>query len=302
MSSNSNDSTREVYIDLVAGWSSGAVSIFCSQPIDTVLTRIQANKHLIQTKTSSTTKSLIGNYGVQSLWRGSSAMIGAIPFQNALMMAGYGYGKRWCENTASNPNNVLWGVFIGGCCGGVAQSFLMSPVELIKVNQQVIGKSLSSATAFVASGMLERKVAWKGLEATLLRDGIPHGVWFASYEWSKNYLERQITTTTSDHVQEIDSKNHNKSVLIPLFSGAFAAFTAWAVGYPFDIIKTKIQAAEGPEGKTVVQATKEILQESNGRPFMALYRGFGLKICKAVPASAVNFFVYESVAAELRGK
>jgi solute carrier family 25 carnitine/acylcarnitine transporter 20/29 len=286
---SSNNDTKEVYIDLFAGWASGAVSIFCSQPIDTVLTRIQANKHLVQTKTSSTTKSLVGNYGIKSLWRGSSAMIGAIPFQNALMMAGYGYGKRWCENR--NPNEVLMGVFIGGCCGGVAQSFLMSPVELIKVNQQVIGKSLSSATAFVASGMLERKVAWRGLEATLLRDGIPHGVWFASYEWSKNYLEQ---------MNDVQQDRRFKSV-IPLFCGAFAAFTAWAVGYPFDIIKTKIQAVEGSQGKTVMQATKEILEESNGRPFRALYRGFGLKICKAVPASAINFFVYESVAEELRG-
>jgi Mitochondrial carrier protein. len=295
--SSDDDTTNEVYVDLVAGWASGAVSIFCSQPIDTVLTRIQANKQLVQTKTSSTTKSLIGNYGIRSLWRGSSAMIGAIPFQNALMMAGYGYGKRWCEDR--NPNQVLWGVFIGGCCGGIAQSFLMSPVELIKVNQQVIGKSLSSATAFVASGMLERKVAWKGLEATLLRDGIPHGVWFASYEWSKNYLEK----INENAMQEQDQpQKRSQSSIVPLFSGAFAAFTAWAVGYPFDIIKTKIQAVEGSQGKTVAQATKEIIQESNGRPLRALYRGFGLKICKAVPASAVNFFVYESVAAELRGK
>lgn len=284
--SNSNE-RNEVYIDLVAGWASGAVSIFCSQPIDTVLTRIQANQRLTQTKTVSATKSLIGNHGIKSLWRGSSAMIGAIPVQNALMMAGYGYGKRWCEN--HKPDDVLLGVFIGGCCGGVAQSFLMSPVELIKVNQQVIGRSLFSATALVASGMLERKVAWKGLEATLLRDGIPHGVWFASYEWSKNYLHR------------LDGmKEKGSSSIISLSSGAFAAFTAWAIGYPFDIIKTRIQASEGPEGKTVMQATKEIVQESNGKPFQALYRGFGLKIAKAVPASAVNFFVYESVAAKLR--
>jgi solute carrier family 25 carnitine/acylcarnitine transporter 20/29 len=285
--SDDKNNRNEVQIDLIAGWASGAVSIFCSQPIDTVLTRIQANQRLVQTKTVSTTKSLVGNYGITSLWRGSSAMIGAIPVQNALMMAGYGYGKRWCEN--HEPNNVLLGVFIGGCCGGVAQSFLMSPVELIKVNQQVIGRSLSSATALVASGMLERNVAWRGLEATLLRDGIPHGVWFASYDWSKNYLEKMEGT----------GENQNSAV-ISLSCGAFAAFTAWAVGYPFDIIKTKIQSADSHQGKTVVQATKEILQESNGRPLAALYRGFGLKICKAVPASAVNFFVYESVAAKLR--
>lgn len=154
----------------------------------------------------------------------------------------------------------------------------------------MVGKSLSSATSLVASGVFSRQVAWKGLEATLLRDGLPHGVWFASYEYTKTYLEK---------MESINPKENG--AFISLFSGAFAAFAAWGVGYPFDIIKTRIQVAEGVEGKTVAQATKEIIQESNGRPLSALYRGFWLKIAKAVPASALNFFVYESVAKELRG-
>eukprot|EP00957_Ditylum_brightwellii_P201881 15327647-Ditylum_brightwellii.AAC.1 len=250
-----SESRNEVYIDLIAGWASGAISIFCSQPIDTVLTRIQARptNNVIINKTGcavSTAKSLVESQGMLALWRGSSPMIGAIPFQNPLMMAGYGYGKRWCEK--HEPDDVLLGVFIGGCTGGVAQSFLMSPVE----------------------------IAWRGLGATLLRDGLPHGVWFASYQYSKDYLS-QIDDGT--------------------YPGAFAAFTAWAVGYPFDVIKTRIQAAkELNESKSVAQATREILAESNGRPLAALYRGFWLKIAKAVPASAVNFYVYESVVESLR--
>ncbi len=295
-----SDSSDEIVVDLVAGWASGGISVVCSQPVDTVLTRVQANKvDTIRPRSTSTyhiTKHFIGNNGISSLWRGSSAMIGAIPFQNAIMMAGYGYGKRWSEH--HNPDNVLLGIFIGGCTGGIAQSFLMSPVELIKVNQQVIGRSLSSATNMIASDVASREmnIAWRGLGATLLRDGLPHGIWFASYDYTKDYLEK---------LRKIDG---NENVLlksnssIPLLSGAFAAFAAWAIGYPFDIIKTRIQAVEGPgtERLTVSQATRDILQESKGRPLAFLYRGFWLKIVKAVPASAINFFVYESVANNLR--
>jgi len=167
----------------------------------------------------------------------------------------------------------------------------MQNKKLIKVNQQVIGRSFSSATSIVTSGLFSRQVAWRGLGATLLRDGLPHGVWFASYQYSKDYLS------------QIDGTSYpgKSSAFIPLFSGAFAAFAAWAVGYPFDVIKTRIQAAkEFNESKSVAQATREILAESNGRPFAALYRGFWLKIAKAVPASAVNFYVYESVVESLR--
>jgi solute carrier family 25 carnitine/acylcarnitine transporter 20/29 len=279
-------SDDEVYVDFIAGWASGAVSVTLTQPVDTILTRIQANNVGdvgSSSRTLHSTTSFVRQSGMPSLWRGISAMVGAIPFQNALLMTGYGYGKRWCEEY--HPDNVLMGVFVGGCTGGMVQSFLMSPVELIKVNQQVGGKSLSSATALVASGLFaNNNLAWKGLGATLLRDGLPHGVWFASYEMMKQKLE---------HSQSFD-KDKN-SAFISLSSGAFAACTAWGVGYPFDIIKTRIQAS-GVENKTILGVTKEIINESNGRILSGLYRGFTLKLVKAVPSSAINFFVYEKVA------
>jgi solute carrier family 25 carnitine/acylcarnitine transporter 20/29 len=137
-------------------------------------------------------------------------MIGAVPFQNALLMSGYGMGKRLCSE-----ENALAGAFLGGCTGGVIQSFLMSPVELIKVRQQVIGLNALKATTAVTRGLFS-PFGWKGLGATLLRDGIPHGVWFASYEFAKNYLD-----------QHIGGEAHHDSMTIPLMSGAFAATTAW---------------------------------------------------------------------------
>ena len=162
-----SEDANEFMIDLVAGWASGGCSIFASQPIDTILTRKQAGNAF---RSSNILK---GN--LTSFWRGSSAMIGAIPLQNGMLMAGYGYGKRFTENM--RPNDVLLGVFIGGCSGGLVQSFLMSPVELIKVNQQVAGKSLTSAATLVSTNIFS-SFGWKGLQATILRDGVPHGVWY----------------------------------------------------------------------------------------------------------------------------
>ena len=286
------DENNEMLVDLMAGWASGAVSIFASQPIDTILTRIQAtasNTSLPKRKT------LLGNTNLRSLWNGSFAMITAIPVQNALLMAGYGYGKRWAENNynsnlGNSSQKVYLGVFFGGCVGGLFQSFLMSPVELIKVNQQVAGKDLSSATSLVATGIFQKQIAWRGLEATLLRDCIPHGVWFASYEWCKE-------TLIAKYYDESEPSTE-KMIGVALPSGAFAAFTAWGVGYPFDIIKTRIQATDanksiGHQHLGVWQVARDIICESKGSPLAALYRGFSLKLAKAIPASAINFFVYE---------
>ena len=57
-------------------------------------------------------------------------MIGAVPVQNALLMTGYGAGKRWSDDFGGGDNaSKLMAVFVGGCVGGVLQSFVMSPVS-----------------------------------------------------------------------------------------------------------------------------------------------------------------------------
>lgn len=283
----------KAWVDFVSGWISGGVSVLACQPIDTVLTRIQAEMGEKSTSRPGAApanifRGMVSNFGITSLWRGSSAMIGAVPVQNAFLMTGYGIGKRWSEsNDLSSSNNVLMGVFVGGCAGGVLQSFIMSPVELVKVTQQVAGESVTSATTTVCRGIFSSTGAWKGLGATLLRDGIPHGVWFASYEYAKtemtNYRKR---TNNGNEIME-------DNFATPMLAGAFAATTAWAVGYPFDLIKTRIQAGSG---KGIVSTAADIINESGGRGVLGLYNGFSLKLLRAVPASAIGFLTYETSA------
>lgn len=135
---------------------------------------------------------------------------------------------------------------------------------------------------------LHNPSAWKGLTATLLRDGIPHGVWFVSYEYCKTELFNAAEEDCDKRIQEI---------AIPMLSGAFAATTAWLVGYPFDLIKTRIQAGTG---QGVISTVKDLVKEANGRVIHGLYRGFGLKLLRSIPASAIGFLTYETAANALR--
>lgn len=138
--------SSEAWIDFAAGWISGGVSVLACQPVDTILTRMQANASVAINRSPDLTNAvpkvpkisapgaatvilrpwsmieeMVSDFGVKSLWRGSTAMIGAVPVQNALLMTGYGAGKRWSESSDSSDNNnnngVLLGVFFGGCTG-----------------------------------------------------------------------------------------------------------------------------------------------------------------------------------------
>ena len=212
---NAIESMKEAWVDFTAGWASGAMAVLTCQPIDTVLTRYQAGI-MAQGVTVEQTRGLVNAFGLQSLWRGSSAMISAVPLQNALLMGGYGMGKQWSEKNKQESN--LTSVFVGGTCGGIVQSFLMAPVELMKVNQQItVNKTARQAGEELFSGLflLGTNSSWRGLNATLLRDGIPHGVWFGSYEWCKNILNNE------------NFGDVNEKIAVPLISGAVAAIVAW---------------------------------------------------------------------------
>ena len=111
------------------------------------------------------------------------------------------------------------------CLGvGILQSFLMSPVELIKVTQQCAQqRGIVSARRVVQNVWnSSHQQSWRcGLNATLLRDGIPHGVWFVGYDVTKDIMMRSMG---------IEKEDENLPVQVPLVSGAVAATVAWAVG------------------------------------------------------------------------
>jgi len=112
----------------------------------------------------------------------------------------------------------------------------MSPVELIKVAQQCAGGLTATAAADTASTSVsvQRVVrsigsrslatpAWRcGLNATLLRDGIPHGVWFVTYEISKDFMlsSKSLSLTAAEtNPSEIVAVDEAIPVVVPLVSG-----------------------------------------------------------------------------------
>jgi solute carrier family 25 carnitine/acylcarnitine transporter 20/29 len=142
----------DAWIDAAAGWCSGAAAVLAVQPVDTILTRRQAGLKLVTISGSSGSMAAsLGptpTFAITNLWRGAWPMIAAVPFQNALLMGGYGLGLAYTttgigngESHGLDPSHKdqpvepsYAAIFVGGTTGGILQSFLMSPVELVKVN------------------------------------------------------------------------------------------------------------------------------------------------------------------------
>ncbi len=67
----------------------------------------------------------------------------------------------------------------------------------------------------------------------------------------------------------------------------------------FDLIKTRIQAGSG---KGIFATVKVLVDESGGRVLQGLYKGFLLKLVRAIPASAIGFLTYEKTAKYISSK
>ena len=72
--------------DFVAGWASGAVATLATQPVDLVITRLQAG-------TARSISGAISAEPITALWRGMGPLLAVQPISNALMFVGYGAGK-----------------------------------------------------------------------------------------------------------------------------------------------------------------------------------------------------------------
>lgn len=105
-----------------------------------------------------------------------------------------------------------------GFISGTITSLIISPMELIKSNQQIKRK-------------WKIKDLTRGLGLCILRDSIGFSIYFGSYHYLQN-------------------KNNN-----PLLNGGIAGTLSWTYSYPFDTIKTKKQTSN-KSIKEIIKNTK----------------------------------------------
>lgn len=302
--------------DFVAGWVSGVAGLAVTQPVDYVLTRLQSGSSAVHAADANAG----GFRGLVAMWRGFMPLAATVPVNNAMLMYGYGVGKSYAERDHVAKGGVkgessIAPIFLGGCVGGFVQSFLQAPVELIKVRLQLAavgetpstsaltmellrgegsggaGAGTAAASAPRPSGGFSMPPLLRlGLTATLLRDVLPHGVWFMSYEQSKRFFEKRAIAADPVAAAAATAKGEDVplSTAAQLAAGSWAAFAAWVVGYPADLLKTRCQMQGGP---ATLREAAAIVHAEGG--IAAFYEGLGLKLLRAVPMSAVGFFVYE---------
>jgi hypothetical protein len=209
----------------------------------------------------------------------------------------------YIDKHSSIQSNIIK-MAIAGTLAGLISSFVVSPVELVKIRMQAQSKpgkikkdddvcdsSPSFRNEFDCARWMIKNEGLKalfchGLGITIIRE-IPS---FAFYFVAYGLLAR------SDLAQKLGGH------AAPLIFGAMAGWAMWIPTYPIDIVKTIVQVQTTEKG-----TQKELL--SSWQVTRKLYRTGGLnaffdglepKLARAAVKHAVTFWVYELLIKFLR--
>ncbi len=129
---------------------------------------------------------------------------------------------------------------------------ITTPAELIKVHQQSLVRSSSSAAPLTDREVIAHiwrthgiRGFYRGITATALRD-VGYGAYFAAYEATLRYWPHPHRAPDHHRADspgaEVESTLSTHSWPALLAAGGLAGVAGWIVTFPFDVVKTRVQS------------------------------------------------------------
>nr|DAD44694.1 TPA_asm: hypothetical protein HUJ06_002924 [Nelumbo nucifera] len=216
--------------------------------------------------------------------------------QNAIVFQVYAVLSRAFDSSTDGTEPPSYkSVALAGFGTGALQTLLLSPVELVKIRLQLSTNARSHqlpnhqpSPLSVAKGILRREGVrgiYRGLTITALRDAPAHGFYFWTYEYAREHLHPGCR------------KSGQESLRTMLVAGGLAGVASWVCCYPFDVVKTRLQAQtqsqwdrSPPKYRGIIDCFQKSVQEEGYR---VLWRGLGTAVTRAFVVNGAIFSAYE---------
>lgn len=193
----------------------------------------------------------------------------------ALSFMGFEHGKKIFGK------ETIPQVGLAGAWSAVYTTPLIGIGERIKCVAQTTGAKYGKNDGEIAKNLYKEtgmKGLLRGMEMTLLRDGIGSALYFGTFELLKDKYLRDNNCT-------------ELPIGPNLLYGGLSGWAMWSVVMPVDTIKSKIQVA--PEGVSTKDVLREIRADVAKNGIKTVYRGVGVVLARAFPANAACFLGYE---------
>lgn len=277
----SGSTLHEAFWGFLSGAVFGLVSPIVGHPLDSIKTKMQAEAAYKNSSFSHVVRTVWKAEGVRGFYRGFvPPLVGSMGYRGVLFSA-YGGAYAACEKISvlhepiSHTGGLRPSILIAAFAASVARATIESPLDFIKVRQQ-IGKSAMN-DAGSSSPFVTIRHLYHGYSATLLRTMGLLGSFFVMVDYSVRYIPEVI----------------NAPLVGPFFKGGVCATTAWVFAFPFETTKSVIQSDTTGKYKKMRNATwhvmKGIYLEKGVKGF---YRGFGPGAGRSFIANGTSMVVY----------
>eukprot|EP00735_Rhodelphis_limneticus_P007754 TRINITY_DN20374_c0_g1::TRINITY_DN20374_c0_g1_i1::g.8432::m.8432 TRINITY_DN20374_c0_g1::TRINITY_DN20374_c0_g1_i1::g.8432 ORF type:complete len:364 (+),score=46.20,sp/Q86HN8/MCFY_DICDI/36.39/1e-62,Mito_carr/PF00153.22/5.6e+02,Mito_carr/PF00153.22/2.8e-19,Mito_carr/PF00153.22/1.6e-21,Mito_carr/PF00153.22/1.6e-24,Acyl-CoA_dh_1/PF00441.19/1.6e+02,Acyl-CoA_dh_1/PF00441.19/1.7,Acyl-CoA_dh_1/PF00441.19/2e+03 TRINITY_DN20374_c0_g1_i1:84-1175(+) len=302
----------------IAGSVAGMAEETTGYPLDLVKTRMQvATTHASAIQVF---RELLKHEGIGGVFRGLGAPLISSAFANSLLFGAFGQAQSFLEDTAVPEH---YRPFASGAFAGMAQSFILCPVDVVKSRMQLhgVGHGHGGGAAASASASVEKittssvvREVWRnhglrgmyhGLAPTLWRDVPGYAVFFGAYESLKlaagvhgghGASPEPAHHNADDGTETGNAASGGSDGLKVIMCGGVAGMLYHSSTYPFDVVKTMMQiqsmnpAVANPPFTGMFSCLRFMAKEYG---VSSLYKGFGPTVVRAFPANAAGFLVYE---------
>lgn len=278
------DKTR-VIKDLLAGTAGGITQVLVGQPFDTTKVRLQTST--TPTTALDVVRRLIKYEGALAFYKGTLTPLVGVGACVSIQFGVNEAMKRFFHSLNPQPQATLGlpQYYVCGLVSGVANSFLASPIEHIRIRLQT---QTGSGPTAEFKGPLDciRKLRSQrglmlGLTPTLLREAQGCGTYFLTYEaLVANEIKKGLKRTD-----------------IPAWKlcgfGALSGTALWLMVYPLDVVKSLMQTdnLQKPKfGRSMVTVARTLYAKEGAKAF---FKGFGPTMLRAAPANGATFATFE---------
>ncbi|KAI6657319.1 Mitochondrial basic amino acids transporter-like [Oopsacas minuta] len=282
--------------EFIAGWCGGCTGLVVGYPFDTVKVRLQTQSAFSTVKYKSGMQCflhILRTESVYGLYKGLASPLLGQAIINAIIFSTQGNVIKYLQPKGTTLPTMK-NSFISGSAAGFFQSFICSPLELIKIRLQMQNIGRESQTIFSDTGTPNKLTPWscvrnilryegiiglcRGLGSTFYREVPSFGVYFSAYD--------TLCKMELKEGQRIDEA----SIKMSLFAGGIAGMLTWLVNYPIDVIKSRIQADGTEQGKYKYNGFMDCgrqIYKSEG--IIGFKKGLGVTLIRAFPVNAVTF-------------
>ncbi|KAJ8518307.1 hypothetical protein ONZ45_g4596 [Pleurotus djamor] len=283
--------------DLTAGTAGGIAQVLVGQPFDIVKVRMQTAPKGTYAGMLHCAGGILKNEGPLAFYKGTTSPLLGIGVCVSIQFGVLEFTKRiFAERNIKNGVGGADGLALGpgqlvaaGIAAGLANGFVSGPVEHIRIRLQI-----QSTGNKIYSGPVDavRKIysshgiagIYKGQGVTFLREAVGYGVYFLTYE---KLVQREMRTK--------GIKREEISPVNAVLYGAAAGYALWALIYPIDMIKSRMQTdgfskATGQKYTSAVNCLRTVWRTEG---IGAFTRGLGPTLIRSPFANGATFLGFE---------